>query len=89
MNNITASITAIAVLSLTACSGDDTLPEEDKVTETRMDEVEVIDGTISDDMADVDTLKSGDQLADGEKSDSDGEEDKSDDETSSDGASEE
>ena len=84
MKYITASITAIATLSLAACSSDDALPEEDQVTETRMDEVEVIDGTINDDMADVDTSKSGDQLADGEES-----EEESEAETSNDDADEE
>ena len=58
----TSQIAAIAVLSiaLTACTGGSSAPEADDVTETKMDEVDVIDGTISDDMVDVDTQKSGD-----------------------------
>jgi len=58
---------AIALVSLTiaACSGDKDAPEADDVTETRMDEVDVIDGTISDDMVDVDTETAGDALVEG------------------------
>lgn len=49
---------AIAALVLSSCSDDAELPESDEVTETRMDEVDIIDGTISDDMTDVDTATS-------------------------------
>jgi hypothetical protein len=63
----------IVALSLiaTACSGEKDAPEADNVTETKMDEVDVIDGTISDDMVDVDTQATGDVMeedaADGDK----------------------
>jgi hypothetical protein len=47
---------AALALTISACSGNDA-PDSGKVTETRMDDVDVIDGTISDDMVDVDTIK--------------------------------
>ncbi|MEH6827162.1 hypothetical protein [Parasphingorhabdus sp.] len=47
---------AAVALTITACSGNDA-PDAGDVTETRMDDVDVIDGTISDDMVDVDTIK--------------------------------
>ena len=47
---------ALTALVLTSCSDDAELPETDNVTETTMDEVDVIDGTISDEMTDVDTV---------------------------------
>ena len=46
-------------LAISACSGNDA-PESEAVTETQMDDVDVIDGTISDDMVDVDTIKATD-----------------------------
>ena len=54
-------IAAAALISLTisACSDNDA-PDADKVAETRMDDVDVIDGTISDDMVDVDTIQKAD-----------------------------
>ncbi|SIN90430.1 hypothetical protein SAMN02745824_2240 [Parasphingorhabdus marina DSM 22363] len=54
----TASAILATSLFLVACSDDAELPESDEVTETRMDEVDVIDGTISDDMTNVDTASS-------------------------------
>lgn len=56
------SITALAIAT-TGCSGDKTAPEADNVSETQMDEVDVIDGTISDDMVDVDSQESEDAKA--------------------------
>jgi len=47
---------AAVALTISACSGNDA-PDAGDVTETRMDDVDVIDGTISDDMVDVDTIK--------------------------------
>ncbi len=48
------ALLAAPALMLTAC-GDDAAPAgDDALTETQMDEVEVIDGTISDDMVDLD-----------------------------------
>lgn len=47
---------ALISLAISACSGNDA-PDSDKITETRMDDVDVIDGTISDDMVDVDTIQ--------------------------------
>ena len=67
-----APIAALSFLALvvTACSDDSAAPEADAVTETKMDEVDVIDGTISDDMVDVDTQSSSDQTEeDAEKDD--------------------
>ena len=61
-----ALIPALA-LGVTACSDDADAPEAGAVTETQMDDVDVIDGTISDDMVDVDAQASGDELADGEE----------------------
>jgi hypothetical protein len=57
MIKFTKIVTAAAVaLTVSACSGNDT-PDSGQVTETQMDDVDVIDGTISDDMVDVDTIK--------------------------------
>ena len=50
---------AAVALTISACSGNET-PDANNVTETQMDDVDVIDGTISDDMVDVDTIKSTD-----------------------------
>jgi len=63
-----ARIAAAAAVALTisACSGNDA-PDSGDVTETQMDDVDVIDGTISDEMVDVDTIKEVD--ATGESSD--------------------
>ncbi len=47
---------AVVALTIPACSGNEA-PEADEVTETQMDDVDVIDGTISDEMVDVDTMK--------------------------------
>ena len=52
------AIAAVA-LTISGCSGNDA-PEADKITETQMDDVDVIDGTISDDMVDVDTIQTTD-----------------------------
>jgi len=60
----------LITLSLAACSGNDA-PDADKVTETQMDEVDVIDGTISDDMVDVDTIKQADATGTEDESKSD------------------
>lgn len=48
--------TALIALTISACSGNDA-PEGGEVTETQMDEVDVIDGTISDEMVDIDTIQ--------------------------------
>lgn len=71
---------ALITLTISACSGNDA-PDSDKVTETRMDDVDVIDGTISDEMVDVDTIQqtdaTGEQEAaktDEQKEDTSGEE---------------
>jgi len=55
---------ALIVLSLSVagCSSEKEAPEADNVTETKMDEVDVIDGTISDDMVDVDAQATGDAM---------------------------
>lgn len=66
---IKASAIAIFALSMTGCSDDAEAPEANTVTETRMDEVDVIDGTISDDMVDVDAETTGDELVEGESTD--------------------
>ena len=59
--------TAAAVaLTISACSGNDA-PEANEVTETQMDDVDVIDGTISDEMVDVDTIKSTDATGEEEE----------------------
>lgn len=71
---VKASALVFVMTFLAACSGDPEAPEADTVTETRMDEVDVIDGTISDDMVDVDAQATGDELAEGESSDEDSEE---------------
>ena len=57
------------LLALTACSDDAEVVETDEVTETRMDDVDVIDGTISDDMVDIDTQTDTDLAADGDELD--------------------
>ncbi len=67
---LTVTTTAALALAVTACSGNDA-PDADNVTETQMDDVDVIDGTISDEMVDVDTIKETDATGDekGEASD--------------------
>ncbi len=55
--------TAAVALTISACSGNEA-PEADEVTETQMDDVDVIDGTISDEMVDVDTMKAEDSTGD-------------------------
>ncbi|GAA0469648.1 hypothetical protein GCM10009096_08220 [Parasphingorhabdus litoris] len=72
-----ASVT-VAILSLAACSDDPEVPEAETVTETRMDEVDVLDGTISDDMVDLDEEKTGDESAEDEGSE-DGDQEESED----------
>ena len=47
---------AAVALTISACSGNEA-PDADAVTETQMDDIDVIDGTISDEMVDVDTMK--------------------------------
>jgi hypothetical protein len=42
---------ALALLTLTACGGN---KEDDQVTETRMDDLDSLEGTISDDMINAD-----------------------------------
>lgn len=59
---IKTSAAAIALFSIAACSGGSDAPEGDTVTETRMDEVDVLDGTISDDMANVDAEATTDEF---------------------------
>lgn len=59
---IKSSAVAIFLLSVTACSGDPEAPDSDTVTETRMDEVDVLDGTISDDMVNVDAEETTDKM---------------------------
>ena len=66
---IKASAVSILTIAIASCSGEADAPEADTVTETRMDEVDVIDGTISDDMVDVDAEKTGDELAEDEGTD--------------------
>ena len=68
MKQLTAISIALTALVLTSCSDEAELPETDNVTETTMDEVDVIDGTINDEMTDVDAEKSSDGLADEEES---------------------
>lgn len=63
---IQLTIISILAITVTACSGEADAPESNEVSETRMDDVDVIDGTISDDMVDVDNQASGDILAEGE-----------------------
>lgn len=71
---IKASTAAIILASVAACSGDPEAPEADTVTETRMDEVDVIDGTISDDMVDVDAEQTGEDQAEDDNGDEESEE---------------
>ena len=71
---IKASAAVLILASVAACSGDPEAPEADTVTETRMDEVDVIDGTISDDMVDVDTEQTGEDQADDDNGDEESEE---------------
>jgi len=67
MNKFARIAAAAAVaLTISACSGNDA-PDSGDVTETQMDDVDVIDGTISDEMVDVDTIKEVDET--GEESD--------------------
>lgn len=70
-----SSIAAAALISLTisACSDNDG-PDSGEVTETQMDDVDVIDGTISDDMVDVDTIQKADATGEEEESDKAGDE---------------
>ena len=65
MTNISA-LAAFALLT-SACSGEGA-PDADDVTETQMDDVEVIDGTISDDMVDVDAQANADGTGETESS---------------------
>jgi hypothetical protein len=67
------SIAAAALMGLTiaACSGSEA-PDADEVTETQMDDVDVIDGTISDEMVDVDTIEEVDATGTEEGAKSDG-----------------
>ncbi len=58
--------TLMLAIALAACSDSGDVPEADNVTETQMDDVEVIDGTISDEMVDVDAEENGDVMAEGE-----------------------
>lgn len=78
MKKLTALPIALTALFLTSCSDDAELPETDNVTETTMDEVDVIDGTISDEMTDVDAEATSDGLADDEASDDDSQSDNTD-----------
>lgn len=48
-------------LAVTACSGGEA-PDSGGVSETRMDDIDVIDGTISDDMVDVDGQPNSDPM---------------------------
>ena len=59
---IKSSTIMLLALSMTACSGEPETPESNMVTETR------IDGTISDDMVDVDAEKTGDKMTEDESS---------------------
>jgi hypothetical protein len=52
----TIAAAALIALTVSACSGNDA-PDAGEVTETQMDDIEVIDGTISDEMVDVDTMQ--------------------------------
>lgn len=61
---------ALIALTISACSGNDG-PDSDDVTETRMDDVDVIDGTITDDMVDVDTIQTADPTGEEETADAD------------------
>lgn len=66
------SIAAAALMALTvaACSGSEA-PDADEVTETQMDDVDVIDGTISDEMVDVDRIEEVDATGTEEEAKSD------------------
>ncbi|MEH6791929.1 hypothetical protein [Parasphingorhabdus sp.] len=55
----TIAAAALIASSVAGCSGNEA-PDSEDVTETRMDDVDVIDGTISDDMVDVDTIQQTD-----------------------------
>jgi len=66
---------ALITLTVSACSGNEA-PDSDKVTETRMDDVDVIDGTISDAMVDVDTIQQADATGEEEDVKADESEDK-------------
>ena len=67
MTKLTKFATAAAVaLTISACSGNEA-PDAGEVTETQMDDVDVIDGTISDEMVDVDTIKSTDATGEEDK----------------------
>jgi len=68
-----SSIAAVALiaLSIAACSGNDA-PDGDEVTETQMDDVDVIDGTISDEMVDIDTIQEVDATGAEEEATSEG-----------------
>ena len=57
------AVLAAVALSFSACSGNEA-PDADDVTETQMDDVDVIDGTISDEMVDVDTMQAEDATGD-------------------------
>lgn len=59
MRSIQAAPLTMAIL-LTACGGDPAPPEDNKSTDTKMEAVDVIDGTISDDMVDLDTADTAD-----------------------------
>lgn len=78
------NISALAVLALvtSACS-EDGAPDAGEVTETQMDDVEVIDGTITDDMVDVDAQPNTDVTGETETSS-----DSTDDETAEETATE-
>ena len=69
-------------LALAACSGGEEAPEADNVTETQMNDVDVIDGTISDDMIDIDSQKE-EVPEDGDEESSDGDESSEDDDEAS------
>jgi len=52
----TATIILLAAsIALTACSNNPSQDDDGKITETRLDNVEVLDGTINDDMVDLDS----------------------------------
>lgn len=65
---------ALITLAIAACSGNE-IPDSDNVTETRMDDVDVIDGTISDEMVDVDTIRQTDATGEEEDAKTDDNED--------------
>lgn len=72
---------AAVALTISACSGNEA-PDANEVTETQMDDVDVIDGTISDDMIDVDTIRATD--ATGAEEEEEGSSDKKEDSASED-----